>query len=163
ISFTGTNPLPEAQLDRVMMRLSIGYPDAAEEIRMAKAHLAGTGIEQAETLLTPEDVTGLRAETEKVTMSDSMLTYAQQIVAASRSGHDFLLGASPRALVHLTLAARAWAYLKGRSYVKPDDLKHCAVPVLSHRVLLSTEMKLQKKEAADLLQVMLLSIKVPVD
>ena len=163
ISFTGTYPLPEAQLDRFMMRLSIGYPDAAEEIRMAKAHLAGTGIEQAKTLLSPEDVTRLRAEAEKVTMSDSMLSYAQQIVAASRSGHDFLLGASPRALVHLTLAARAWAYLKGRDYVKPDDLKHCTIPVLSHRVLLSTEMKLQKKDAADLLQVMLLSIKVPVD
>ena len=163
ISFTGTYPLPEAQLDRFMMRLSLGYPDAEEEIRMVKAHLDGTGMEEAKTILTPEDVIQLRKETGKVRMSDPMLSYAQKIVAASRSGHDFLLGASPRALVHLTLAARARAYLKGRDYVKPDDLKHWTGPVLSHRVLLSTEMKLQKKDAADLLQVMLLSIKVPVD
>ena len=163
ISFTGTYPLPEAQLDRFMMRLSIGYPNAEEEIRMAKAHLEGDEDVTVEQILSAEDVLQLQEEVKQVTMSDAMLSYAQQIVAASRSGQDFLLGASPRALVHLTLAARSWAYLNGRDYVKPDDLKHCAVPVLSHRLILATEMKLQKKEAAELLRAMLFKIKVPVD
>jgi len=163
LSFTGTYPLPEAQLDRFMMRLTIGYPDADEEIRMAKAHLDDADKEDIKALLTAEDVRQLRKETKKVTMSDAMLSYAQQIIAASRSGKEFLLGASPRALVHLTLAARSRAYLCGRDFVKPDDLKHCAVPVLSHRLLLSTEMKLQKKDTAELLRAMLTKIKVPVD
>ncbi|MBR3516732.1 MAG: AAA family ATPase, partial [Lachnospiraceae bacterium] len=163
LSFTGTYPLPEAQLDRFMMRLTIGYPDADEEIRMAKAHLDDADKEDIKALLTAEDVRQLRKETKKVAMSDAMLSYAQQIIAASRSGKEFLLGASPRALVHLTLAARSRAYLCGRDFVKPDDLKHCAVPVLSHRLLLSTEMKLQKKDTAELLRAMLTKIKVPVD
>ena len=163
LSFTGTYPLPEAQLDRFMMRLTIGYPDADEEIRMAKAHLDDADKEDIKALLTAEDVRQLRKETKKVAMNDAMLSYAQQIIAASRSGQEFLLGASPRALVHLTLAARSRAYLCGRDFVKPDDLKHCAVPVLSHRLLLSTEMKLQKKDTAELLRAMLTKIKVPVD
>ena len=163
LSFTGTYPLPEAQLDRFMMRLTIGYPDAAEEIRMAKAHLNGTDSDEIRAILSAEDVRQLRKEAARVTMSEAMLTYSQQIIAASRSGQEFLLGASPRAMVHLTLAARSRAYLCGRDFVKPDDLKHCAVPVLSHRLLLSTEMKLQKKDTAELLRAMLTKIKVPVD
>ncbi len=163
LRFTGTYPLPEAQLDRFMMRLSIGYPSAEEEIRMAKAHLEDAANAPVEPILSPEDILQLRKESGKVAMSDAMLSYAQQIVAASRTGQDFLLGASPRALVHLTLAARSRAYLSGRDYVKPDDIKHCAVPVLSHRLLLSAEMKLQKKEAAELLRAMLYQIKVPVE
>ena len=163
LSFTGTYPLPEAQLDRFMMRLTIGYPDADEEIRMAKAHLNGTDSDEIRAILSAEDVRQLRKEAARVTMSEAMLTYSQQIIAASRSGQEFLLGASPRAMVHLTLAARSRAYLCGRDFVKPDDLKHCAVPVLSHRLLLSTEMKLQKKDTAELLRAMLTKIKVPVD
>ncbi|MBR1471155.1 MAG: MoxR family ATPase [Lachnospiraceae bacterium] len=163
ISFTGTYPLPEAQLDRFMMKLTIGYPDAAEEIRMAKTHLSGADTEPVKPILTTEDVLRLRKETAGVTMNDAVLNYAQQIIAASRSGQEFLLGASPRALIHLTLAARAYAYLCGRDFVTPNDLKHCTVPVLSHRLLLSAEMKLQKKEAAELLWAMLCKIKVPVD
>ncbi|MBR5421158.1 MAG: MoxR family ATPase [Lachnospiraceae bacterium] len=162
-SFMGTYPLPEAQLDRFMMRLSIGYPDREEELRMARERMEGKDTEDAEAVLSKEDVVSLRSEVEKVRISDKMYAYTQQIIAATRTEGSFSLGASPRALLQLLQASRAAAFLEGRDFVKPDDVKGCAVPVLSHRLIRTTEMRLQKKENAELLKTMLLKIKVPMD
>ncbi len=162
-SFSGTYPLPEAQLDRFMMRLSIGYPSAEEECRMARERMEGKTIAQAEAILNAEDVINLRKKVEKIHVSDSVLEYIQQIIAATRKDNSFALGASPRALLQLLAASRAKAFLKGRDFVKPDDVKQTAVNVLAHRLLLTTEMRLQKKDAATLLTSLILKVRIPME
>lgn len=162
ISFIGTFPLPEAQLDRFMMRLSIGYPSADEELRLAKSHMEGIQNEKIEAVLDSSDVLGLKEEVNKVHISDGVIAYVQQITEATRTGGGFALGASPRAMLQLLQASRARAFLNGYDFVKPDDVKKLAAPVLSHRLVLTTEMKLQKKAASDLLEAIVLKTRLPV-
>ena len=161
VSFTGTFPLPEAQLDRFMMRLSIGYPPEDEELRMARGHMEGKSETQAEAVLDAEDVKQLIKDVEAVHVSDALLGYAQEIVSSTRKDGSFALGASPRALLHLVQASRAKAFLDGRDFVKPDDVKKTAINVLSHRLVLTTEMRLQKKEASSLLEALILKARIP--
>ncbi|SEL84708.1 MoxR-like ATPase [Butyrivibrio sp. ob235] len=163
INFSGTYPLPEAQLDRFMMRLSVGYPSAEEELRLARDNMSGRKIEDVKAVLNAEDVTGFREEVSKIHVSDGVLGYVQQIVAATRTDSGFSLGASPRALLHLLQASRAKAFLEGRSFVKPDDVKKMAVPVLSHRLILSTQMRLQKKTSKDVLESLVLKVNIPME
>lgn len=162
-SFSGTYPLPEAQLDRFMMRLSIGYPTAEEECRMARERMEGKNVDQARAILNAEDVLRLRKEVGQVRVSDGVLEYMQQIIAATRSDKSFLIGASPRALLQLLEASRAKAYLHGRDFVKPDDVKQIAVKVLSHRLTLTTEMRLQKKDISGLLTSLILKVRIPME
>ncbi len=162
-SYTGTYPLPEAQMDRFMMRLSIGYPDENEELRMIRAHMSHSDEISLEAVVSPEDVQVLKSAASKVHISDAILSYMQSIVDATRNDAAFSLGASPRALIHLMQAAGAKAVLAGRDYVTPDDVKQIVVPVLAHRLVLATEMRLQKKDAAELLYALVLGIKVPVE
>jgi len=162
-SFSGTYPLPEAQLDRFMMRLSIGYPSAEEECRMARDKMEGKDVGQVKAVLNAEDVQELRKEAMQVHVSDAVLEYIQQIIAATRNDASFRLGASPRAFLQLLAASRAKAFLKGRDFVKPDDVKQSAVNVLAHRLTLTTEMRLQKKEAAGLLTSLILKVRIPME
>lgn len=161
ISFTGTFPLPEAQLDRFMMRLSIGYPPEDEELRMARWHVEGKSEKDAGAVLEMEDVKQLKKDVEAVHVSDALLGYAQEIVSSTRKDGSFALGASPRALLHLIQASRAKAYLDGRDFVKPDDVKKTAINVLSHRLMLTTEMRLQKKDASSLLEALIVKARIP--
>ncbi len=161
VSFTGTYPLPEAQLDRFMMRLSVGYPSAEDENRLARIHLSGKHEEKLSPVLSAEEVLLLMERVRRVHVSDAVITYARQIVTATREDGAFLLGASPRALLHLLEAARARAFLDGRDFVKPDDVKKTAVPVLCHRLVLTTEMRLQNKGVDKILDALLLKIAVP--
>ena len=163
ISFTGTFPLPEAQLDRFMMRLSIGYPAPEEELRMARMNMDGISVKNIEAVLNIDDVIKLKEMVSSVHVSDGVLSYIQRIVDMTRSDPAFSLGASPRALLHLLQAARARAFLNGSDFVKPDDVKYLAPSVLSHRLVLSTEMRLHKKTAAELLELMILKVPVSVD
>ncbi|MBQ8956503.1 MAG: MoxR family ATPase [Lachnospiraceae bacterium] len=162
ISFTGTFPLPEAQLDRFMMRLSIGYPSADEELRLAKSHMEGIQNEKIEAVLNASDMLNLKEAVNKVHISDGVLAYVHQITEATRTDNGFALGASPRAMLQLLQASRARAFLNGYDYVKPDDVKKLAAPVLSHRLVLTTEMKLQKKDASDLLEAIVLKTRLPI-
>ena len=163
VSFMGTYPLPEAQLDRFMMRLSIGYPSREEELRLAKERMQGKNIEDVKPVLGPEDISAFRKKVDEVHISDEMFSYVQEIVSATRTDGAFVLGASPRAMLHLLQAAKAKAFLDGREFVKPDDIKQTAIPVLSHRLILTTEMRMQKKESADLLKALILKVKVPME
>ena len=162
-SFTGTFPLPEAQLDRFMMRLSIGYPSAEEEIRMARNNMEGISVKCVEPVLDAKDTMEFINQVSSVAVSDGVLSYMEQIVAKTRSDRSFSLGASPRAMLHLLQSCRANAFLSGRDFVKPDDVKKMASVVLSHRVVLSTEMRLQKKDAAGLIETLVLSVPVPME
>ena len=162
-SFMGTYPLPEAQLDRFMMRLSIGYPSEADELRLAREGLSGINLEEAKPVLSAEDVIDIRKTVADVHVSDGMISYVRNIIDATRTDGSFSLGASPRAMLHLLSASRAKAYLKDRDYITPDDVRAMAAPVLSHRLVLTTEMRMQKKEAAKILETLILGIKIPME
>lgn len=163
ISFTGTYPLPEASLDRFMMRLSIGYPSAEEEIRMVKLHIDGKILDKATAVLDEGDIARIKEAAASVHISDSILSYMQRIIDNTRHDPGLMLGASPRALIHLMSASRAAAYLADRDYVTPDDVKSVACAVLAHRLVVTTEMRLQKKDAASILEALIIKTSVPMD
>ena len=162
-NFTGTFPLPEAQLDRFFMRLSIGYPSPEEELRMARMHMEGRVPEQAKSVITIEEAQMLRDEAAKVHISDALLSYIQRIADATRKDPGFSLGASPRAVLHLIRCTQAKAYIDGRDFAKPDDVKKIAAPVLAHRLTVTTDMRLQKKDAASVLEALILRTPLPAE
>jgi len=162
VEFLGTYPLPEAQMDRFMMRLSIGYPDRQQEMRMVAQALAGRTPDKAEAVCTGDGVLAMRTEVAQVVVKEAMIGYMEEIVGLTRQEPRFLLGASPRALLALVRAAQARAYLEGRDYVKPDDVKAVAEKVLLHRLVLSAEARIQKADAAEILKALIIKAKIPV-
>lgn len=162
VDFLGTYPLPEAQMDRFMMRLSIGYPEREQEIEMATLFLQGKGYDTVETICSPEDVLELMEEVSKVEVKESVLGYIQEIVALTRKENNFMYGVSPRGLLALVRSAQAAAFLEKRDYVKPDDVKKVAEDVLAHRLILTSEARIAKTDAASLLKSLILKAKIPV-
>ena len=130
---------------------------------MAQMHLEGTTMDQAVAIMSREEILSIQHEAESVHISDSVLSYVQRIVDGTRSDPGLSLGASPRALLQLLFAARAKAYLDGRDFVKPDDVKHVAPSVLSHRLVLTTEMRLHNKTAEDILETLIVKTPLPVE
>jgi len=163
VEFLGTFPLPEAELDRFMMRLSIGYPGKEQEIAMAKNYLKGMRPETMDRVCTADEVIALQDEVRQVKVGDKVLTYIRDIIDGTRKESRFVLGASPRALLHLVSTSQAKAYLSGRSYVIPDDVKAVALNTLHHRLQLTGEAKLQKADTDFILRELLQKINVPVD
>jgi len=163
VEFLGTYPLPEAELDRFMMRLSVGYPGKNEEIRMARNYLLGVRPENMESIVTAEDVLAAQCEVKKVKVDDRILVYIRDIIDATRQESRFILGASPRALLHLLSTSQAKALLSGRSYVIPDDVKAVTVNTLHHRLQLTGEAKLRKEDTDSILRELLQKIRVPVE
>lgn len=163
IEFMGTCPLAEAFTDRFMMRLSIGYPDKEAEMKMAEMNLREVGAESAETVCSPADIVRMRGEVKNVTVSKAVLEYAENIINLTRESRDFNVGASPRAMISLIKAAQATAYLDGRDFVKPDDIKACAVNVLHHRLVLTSEARIRKENVDRLITTLVLSAKIPME
>ncbi len=162
VEFLGTYPLPEAQMDRFMMRLSIGYPEREQEIRMAQAHLKGETPDRARAVCGPEEILQLKEAAAAVSVSDALLDYMKDIVDLTRQEERFMLGASPRAFLALIRASQGNALLMGRDFVKPDDVKTVAMQVLLHRLALSTDARLRKEDAAAVLKSLVLQAKIPV-
>ena len=162
VEFLGTYPLPEAQMDRFMMRLSIGYPDRSQEIRMAAQALAGRTPDKTEAVCGTEDVLAIREAVCRVSVREPLLGYMEDMITLTRQESRFVLGASPRAVLALMRASQGRAFLQGRDYVKPDDVKAVAMQVLLHRLVLSPEAKLQKADGAGILKSLILKAKVPV-
>ena len=163
IEFIGTYSLPEAQLDRFMMRISIGYPKRDQEIRMAEQFLNGQTPDRAEPVCKAEDVLKIKEEVLTVMVNQSLLDYMEDIVTLTREEERFVLGASPRAMLSLMRASQARAFLQGRDYVKPDDVKAVAMQVLLHRLVLSSEARMQKAGAESILSNLIFKAKVPVE
>ncbi len=163
VEFLGTYPLPEAQMDRFMMKLSIGYPSDAEEIRLAKNFLSGKTVEKAAPVCTSEDILRMRSEVEKVHLSDGVTEYAREIISITREDENFVIGASPRAMLALIRASQAKAYLAGRDFVKPDDVKAVTVNVLHHRLSLTSEAKMRRESVDRLLTGLVLKAKIPME
>ena len=162
VEFLGTYPLPEAQMDRFMMRLLVGYPDREQEKQMAKLFLEGKLKEGAEMVCGPEEILKLRQEVDAVTVKDNILQYAGDMVELTRQEERFSYGISPRGMLALIKASQAKAYLQGRDYVKPDDVKSVAESVLLHRLSLTSEAKMMRVEAAAVLHSLVIKTKVPV-
>ena len=135
IEFEGTYPLAESQLDRFLMRLSIGYPDRAAERAVLEANRQAPALDSLEPVLSLDEVLAIQAAVREVQIAPEIVDYLLDVVEATRRSPDVLVGASPRASLAFAQAVRAAALLDGRDYVVPDDVKNLAVPVLAHRLV----------------------------
>ena len=161
VEFMGTYPLPEAQIDRFMMKITLHYPDEAEEIRMTKNMLDGKTIDTVESVITADDVITMKEQTANVTIKDEVIRYARDIAEMTRNEKRFVLGASPRAVLALVKASQAKAFLEGRDFVKPDDIRAVAPFVLEHRLTLTAEAKIAKENKDDILRKLIHKTKLP--
>lgn len=144
----GTYPLPEAQLDRFMFKVTIDYPGQAEELALVKQVSQSTQADMLEVtalqpLLQPQDILALQVTTKNIPVDQAVIDYAVMLVRATRSHHSLTIGAGPRASIALIQAGKATALLRGGAFVIPDDIKGCVLPTLRHRVRLSAEMEIE--------------------
>ena len=163
VELEGTFPLPEAQLDRFLLRLSLGYPNEDDEEIMVGRGTAALSGDTLEAVATPEDVQQAIEECAKVRVHADVRRYLVQVARATRTDADVRLGASPRASLALYRASQAWAAMQGRDYVMPDDVKHLAAPVLAHRLIAALEARLRGRDAASIVTSILDKIPVPVE
>ncbi|HET6763338.1 MAG TPA: MoxR family ATPase [Longimicrobiaceae bacterium] len=166
VEYEGTYPLPEAQLDRFLLKVSVGYPGAEAERAILDRYAEGFSAERADTfgvrpLIGPGELAGLRAQVASVHVEPSVRDYVTRIVRATREEPSFSLGASPRAGVALFLASRAEAFLNERDFVTPDDVKSLARPVLRHRVVLTPEAEVEGQTVDDRLEGLLHTLPAP--
>ena len=161
VEHEGTYPLPESQLDRFMMRLSMGYPDRAAELEILETHGAAPLLDRLEAVASRADVMKLIKTAQKIHVAASLRRYIVDLADATRSHPDVYLGASPRASLFLLKAARSLAASRGRDYVVPDDVSDLAEPVLAHRILLTPEAEMRGATSAALLDALLGRLPVP--
>ncbi len=163
VEYEGTYPLPEAQLDRFLFKLTLDYPSEAQEIEVYKRHgLGASGDDAAETpVCTLSDVLAHRERMRLVTVEDGIVEYIGSIVRRTRDNKKVQLGASPRAGIAMLNAAKAWAYLDGRDYATPDDVKLVARPALRHRLLLAPQAELEGVTSDVIVEETLAGIPVP--
>ncbi|MDO5533519.1 MAG: MoxR family ATPase [Propionibacteriaceae bacterium] len=162
IEHEGTYPLPEAQLDRFLLRLSFGYPSAEEEWEVVRRRFQRRRDEpQVDAVMDAAVLTAVQDAVEDVHVSDEVGRYIVALVTGTREHEHCLAGASPRGSLALAGIARAWALLQGREYVTPQDVKHCAVPALAHRVTLRPELWLAQVTAAQVVVEVVSSTTVP--
>jgi MoxR-like ATPase len=163
IEYEGTFPLPEAQLDRFIMKLSVGYPSAEEEQEILRRRRARQRDEfELKQITDAEELLELRAAVEQVHVDADIERYMIELVAATRRRRQVAVGASPRGSLALLKLARAWAAMQGRDYVLPDDVKVFVRPVLIHRLILEPDLWLTRQAADDVIADVLRSVAVPV-
>jgi MoxR-like ATPase len=164
IEYEGTYPLPEAQLDRFLLKVDVGYPDETQELAMLKLVHQGVSpvtLNDVQAVAGTADLIALREQIDATTVTDEVVGYVAALVRRTRELPSVSLGASPRAAVHLLAAAKASARLSGRTFVTPDDVAWMARPVLRHRLLLNPEAELERYQADDAVQAALASVPVP--
>ncbi len=161
IEYEGTFPLPEAQLDRFMMRISLGYPSAADEITMLDRQQFTHPVTTLEQVVTAEELLRAQEEVKKVTLNDLVKEYIIRLVTATRRHPDVYLGASPRGSIALYKTAQARAAVEGRDYVIPDDIKALAMATLAHRLIISPSARIKNVDPKAVIQEVLNSVPVP--
>jgi MoxR-like ATPase len=161
IEYEGTFPLPEAQLDRFLMRISLGYPDFEEELAVIEQQEQAHPIDSLEAVATPKDVIGLQEAAKEIYVDRAVREYIVNLTEATRDHRDVSLGASPRASLGLFRAARALALVLDRDYVIPDDIKTLAASVTAHRIILSPSARMRGVRSVDLVSDLLNTITVP--
>ncbi|MBO5295410.1 MAG: MoxR family ATPase [Clostridia bacterium] len=164
IEFQGTFPLPEAQIDRFFMKLHPGYPTEADEQRIVENTCTGKRAESLSPVATVADILSVRAEVEKVHISEPIRNYIVRLVRATRESDKIMLGVSPRGTVAMTQAARAWAAMHGRDYVLPDDVNALAVPILSHRIISQAQNSIRLTQSNEaIIEYLLTKIPAPLE
>ncbi len=161
VEMEGTYPLPEAQRDRFMARLRIGYPSQADEMDMVDTHGGESALAGQQPVSSAEEVAAMVRAVHGVHLAESVKRYAVELVSATRGAGAVRLGASPRATLHLVRAARARAALDRRDFVLPDDVQQLAVPVLAHRLLLTPETQIQGVTAEDVVRRLVETVPAP--
>jgi MoxR-like ATPase len=164
IEYEGTYPLPEAQLDRFMVKILVGYPELGDEQTMLSRYRDGVMIHDLPGLkprLSVQDLLKLRGEVHAVRAEDGIVAYCVDLVRQTRQWPAISVGASPRAAISLLLLSKALAALRGRDFVVPDDVKGCAPPVLRHRVVLRAESEIEGTRADDVVRDLIGAVKVP--
>ena len=162
IEFHGTYPLPEAQLDRFLMRLSMGYPTSSEELTILSRQQHEHPLASVKPVVSPSEVAQLQQQVRDVFIEESLKQYIVEIVAATRSHPNISLGGSPRASIAMMRTSQAKAALDGRGFVLPDDVKYVAEGVLNHRMILTAEARARQQSSRQLVTQILTTVPVPV-
>lgn len=162
VDFEGTFPLPEAQLDRFLLKLHLGYPDARDEVEMLSRMEEAFPLSRIRTVVLQEEFTALQKEVRTVHVDETIKQYIVGLTTATRHHPEVALGASPRASIALMRASQAQAFLQGRRYVIPDDIKELSVSVLAHRLMLSSSAMLGGRTAEAVIDAVVSAAPVPV-
>ncbi|WP_028588707.1 AAA family ATPase [Paenibacillus massiliensis] len=162
IDFEGTYMLPEAQLDRFMLKLSLGYPDEETERNLLFSHQQGQPVDKLEPVANMEQIAAIQREIRDVYLNEDVASYLLGVVRSTRENSAVLLGASPRAALSFVMAVKAYAFLQERDYVLPDDVKTLAPYVLAHRLLLRPEARMDHANSQAVLHSILRQVEVPV-
>ena len=160
--YVGTFPLPEAQLDRFMIKISMGYPTVEEETGILLDRLGENPANEVRPVITAEQLSACIAEVQQVNFAESLCRYVAELSAATRAHGGVELGVSPRASLAIMQASRAYAYLDGRDYVVPEDIVRLMIPVFSHRIVLRQEMKMRRMDVTTVLQDAVSAVTPPV-
>lgn len=161
VDHEGTFPLPEAQLDRFLMKFSLGYPSFEDELKMLDLLQHTHPLNSLQPVVTADELVACQTEVRKVHIDPKVRQYLLQIVHLTREHEELSLGGSPRASIALFRTSQAMAAIRGRNYVQPDDVKRIAAPVLTHRLILKPESRLRRVTAAQVVQDVIDEIAVP--
>lgn len=162
MEYEGTYPLPESQLDRFLLRISVGYPDRESELNVLKTHRASRPVNALQPVLTGEQIVDIQQAVGQVRTDDSLSRYVLDIVDATRQSEELMVGVSTRGAIALSRAAQAQALIEGRDFVVPDDVKSLAVPVFAHRVMPKSYIHGNQREAIEsLMEKIVESVEVP--
>lgn len=162
IEYEGTFPLPEAQLDRFLLKIDIGYPSKEEELEVLNRFEKNEPFNEVEPVMSLSQLQEMQEEAKHVHVEESVKQYIVEIVSDTRRHPSILLGVSPRGTLQLMAAAKSYAYIRGRDFVIPDDIKALAPYVLSHRIALSQEAAFSGKQPGDLIQEIVEQVPVPI-
>lgn len=160
VEYLGTYPLPEAQLDRFLIKITLGYPHPAEEVKIIDRFTEHNPLDDLGAVMRLEDIIALQTEINQIRLKQKVKEYIVNLVQATRQHDDLVLGLSPRATLYISKMARAQAYYQGRDYVTPDDVKAIFVPTCAHRLVTKSEAKYQNITAEDILNQILTRVVV---
>jgi MoxR-like ATPase len=163
IELEGTFPLPEAQLDRFLLKIQIGYPSEEDDRRILDRFRSSDPLEELASVVTADDLSVMQKECREVHVADDVEDYIIRLIHATRKHAAVELGASPRAMLALYNAAQALAAIRGRAFVTPDDIKYLVTPVLIHRIITKSESRLRGRRAEETLKEIIDSVYVPVE
>ncbi len=160
--YVGTFPLPEAQLDRFMMKISMGYPTIEEEKHIMMDRLIANPVNDVENVMSAEQIADCIEDISEINFAESLCKYVAELTAATRNHPAVALGASPRASIAIMQASRAFAYLRGRDYVIPEDIVRLLIPVFEHRIVLRQETRVNRRSIRSVLEDVVSSVTPPV-
>ncbi len=163
IELEGTFPLPEAQIDRFLLRVAIGYPDQTEENTILERFRLADPLPELQPVSRPDEIQMLQNQRRQIRVEESVRDYVVRIARATRENSEIQLGASPRAALSLYSAAQAWSAIHGRSFVLPDDVKQMAPHVLVHRMMIAPQAQLRGRNAQQLIADIVATVPVPVE